>query len=150
MEKAALILGIILFTLSSCSIANDDNDDSKEITINEWNLINVTGGISGENYNFEIGEIVWLFDDLNAVLTITNTNIEDLEDGLDSGNYNLNILKNNEDLLFLFIDTQEFGEINFFGTDNDDMTIDQNSLTNGQGSDGFVYTFKRTTRVIQF
>ncbi len=149
MKKTILILGIILFTLTGCSIEGDSNNQPSQITITEWNLINVTGGIAGVDHDFETGDIVWSFNNINALLTVNNNNTEDdLEDGLSTGSYNISFIETNDDL-FLRISDQEFGEVIISGTDNEDMVIDQNSLSTGQGSDGFVYTFKRTTRVIE-
>ncbi len=149
MKKTILLLGIILFTLTNCSTEGNSNNQPSQITITEWNLINVTGGIAGVDHDFEIGDIVWSFNNINALLTVNNNNTEDdLEDSLSTGSYNISFIETNDDL-FLRISDQEFGEVIISGTDNEDMVIDQNSLSTGQGSDGFVYTFKRTTRVIE-
>ncbi len=149
MKNTILLLGIILFTLTNCSTEGNSNNQPSQITITEWNLINVTGGIAGVDHDFEIGDIVWSFNNINALLTVNNNNTEDdLEDSLPTGSYNISFIETNDDL-FLRISDQEFGEVIISGTDNEDMVIDQNSLSTGQGSDGFVYTFKRTTRVIE-
>lgn len=150
MKKLVLVLSIILINVTSCSLSDDSNNNEPVIiTINEWNMINVTGGVSGVDHDFQIGDIVWVFDNNNSILNINNNNENaDLEDGLDSGNYNLFFHEHNEDL-FLIVEGVEFGEIKISGDDNDDMTIDQNSLSTGTGSDGYVYTFKRTTRTVE-
>lgn len=152
MKKTLFLFLTFTFTtltsLTSCSLSNDGDNGPTTIIITEWNLVNVTGGIAGVDNAFTIGDITWFFDNSLLVLSVTNSNTADLEDGLDEGNYNISYLEQNGNL-FLVVEDFEFGQITFSGTDNEDMTIDQNSLTTGQGSDGFVYTFKKTTRTVE-
>lgn len=149
MKRKFLACAVILLTLISCSLSNDNNDGPTEIVITNWNLINVTGGIAGVDHNFEIGEIIWFFDEINDVLSVTNNNPDDsLEDGLDTGNYHL-LFQIIDDKIYMFVEFNEFGELIISGIDNEDMTIDQNSLSTGQGSDGFIYTFKKTTTTVE-
>jgi hypothetical protein len=107
-----------------------------------WNLVNVSGGVSGVDIDYNVGDIVWLFDEVNTKLTVTNTNTDDtLEDGLDSGTYPYSVINNSHDL-FLSIDGTEFGS---FTVSGNQLVIDQNITTSGTGADGYVYTFQKTT-----
>lgn len=140
MKRYLLILFFSL-ALTNCSINSNDTNQPQVITV-YWNLVNVSGGVSGVDIDYGTGDIVWLFDEVNTTLTVTNTNTDDsLEDGLDSGTYPYSVIDDGHDL-FLSINATEFG--NFTVTGNQ-LVIDQNITTSGTGADGYVYTFEKTT-----
>ena len=107
-----------------------------------WNLTKVSGGISGVDIDYNIGTIIWSFDEINTMLTVTNSNTDDsLEDGLESGTYPYSVIDNGHDL-FLSINSIEFGKLTI---SENQLEIDQNITTSGTGADGYVYTFQKTT-----
>ena len=139
MKIKILMAHFCLFTLS-CSINNDNNNVPVNYTV-EWHLTNVTGGVEGVDETFDMGTIIWVFDESNGILTVENTNNDDSkEDGLDSGSYNYSIANIGNDS-FISIDSNELGEISFIT--NSQLSIDQNSTSQGTGADGFIYTFTR-------
>ncbi|GGK24134.1 hypothetical protein GCM10007962_17920 [Yeosuana aromativorans] len=139
--KRYLLILFFSIALTSCSINTNDTSQPQVITV-YWNLVNVSGGVSGVDIDYNVGDIVWLFDEVNTKLTVTNTNTDDtLEDGLDSGTYPYSVINNSHDL-FLSIDGTEFGS---FTVSGNQLIIDQNITTGGTGADGYVYTFQKTT-----
>jgi len=140
MKRYLLILFFSL-ALTNCSINSNDTNQPQVITV-YWNLVNVSGGVSGVDIDYDTGDIVWLFDEVNTMLTVTNTNTDDaLEDGLESGTYPYSVIDNGSDL-FLSINETEFGS---FTVSGNQLIIDQNITTGGTGADGYVYTFQKTT-----
>lgn len=140
MKRYILIL-FFSIALTNCSINTNDTSQPQVMTV-YWNLVNVSGGVSGVDIDYNVGDIVWLFDEVNTKLTVTNTNTDDtLEDGLDSGTYPYSVINNSHDL-FLSIDGTEFGS---FTVSGNQLVIDQNITTSGTGADGYVYTFQKTT-----
>ena len=149
MKKTILILTAVLLTRTSCSVSNNDNDDPIEVTLYHWNLINVSGGIAGVDNDFEVGDIVWNYDSFENLLYVENSNSDEtIEDGLDSGVYEFSVFELNLNI-YTLLEFDEFGEIYESETDDTILIIDQNSLSNGAASDGFVYTFKITTSTIE-
>jgi hypothetical protein len=138
-----------LFIFSNCSINNNENP-TNEVTLIQWNLINVTGGLAGVNNDFEIGDIVWKFDNpQNGLVTVINNNTDDtIEDALDSGQYQYLFIEQ-DDTLFIAIEDNEYGGITI-SEDELSFTINQNETTSGSGADGFIYEFEKTTVVVAF
>lgn len=145
MKFKLLIPLFCFFIFTSCSVNNNDNTPT-EVTVIQWNLINVSGGVAGVDHDFELGEIIWVFDEFSGNLNIENNNTDDsLEDGLDSGDYTF-FLEEDEFLnLYVIIDGIEYGSLIVSG-DTSYFTLDQNeSSTTGTGADGFIYLFEKTT-----
>jgi hypothetical protein len=146
MKTKFLIALSCLIILTNCSDNNSNEDDSNRVVKTLWNLKEVTGG-AGVNNKFELGQIVWTFNETNTELTVLNNNEDDnLEDGLDSGVYSLSILDTYIDFFdvysFYIIDGIEFGY--FYYPDTYRLEINQNLKTNGEINDGYIYTFERT------
>ena len=122
------------FILTNCQ--NDDNNsDNTDILNGQWNLINISGGIAGNNIDFENRLIFWSFNSENSTLTITNNNSDStINDGLDSGTYSYSI-QNSNGKSFLFINNSEFGNITVL---DGELLINQNIFTNANGADGFI------------
>ena len=142
MKHSILITFLSFITLSSCSL--DNNDVKQQVYKSYWHLINVSGGFSGVDNDFELNKIIWSFNEEENELTVTNTNTEDLEDGLDTGTYTYSVDEDDNKDLFLTINSNEFGN---FTVSESQLIIDQNITTNGTGADGFIYTFKRVVIV---
>ncbi|MBC3757832.1 hypothetical protein H7U19_05410 [Hyunsoonleella sp. SJ7] len=137
-------------TISGCSTTNDTTQAQEEFEIPQYHLIKVTGGIAGVDHTFDMDTVIWVFT-VNAfneaILVVENNNgDEGLEDGLDSGSYIFSSVIDNENEEYLFIENDEFGHVDL---QSDGLVIDQNKTTNGTLSDGFIYTFKLKTVLIE-
>ncbi|GAA4897448.1 hypothetical protein GCM10023311_22820 [Flaviramulus aquimarinus] len=132
----------------SCSVNNVDNTSNNQITITQWNLINTSGGFAGVNDNFEIGDIIWVFNELTGSLTVINKNTDDmLQDGLDSGNYSYIFSENDSNLFLTVNDSIEFGLLTI-SEDTETFTLNQNVTLAGIAADGFIYTFEKMVIII--
>lgn len=137
-----LILSFI-FIITSCTLNDNENsiETNQDVTI-EWHLTKSSGGITGEDYEFDLDTIIWDFDSQNGSLTIVNNNTDDnKEDAINSGTYVYELLELN-DLIYIIIDGEEYGEI-IFSSNNDAITINQNQTSTGSANDLFVYNFTR-------
>ncbi|WP_418603243.1 hypothetical protein [Hwangdonia sp.] len=144
MKKSILIVLSCLFIFSSCSTSEDPIDPQKVKYL--WHLVNVTGGVAGVNETFSLDTIVWAFNDATKTLVVENNNDDDtIEDALDSGTYEFDVIQGPSGKTFLTINTSEFGN---FEISQNTLTIDQNITTTGTGADGFIYTFKRTIELV--
>ena len=144
MKKSIIIVLSCFFIFSNCS----DNQDPIEPQKIEylWHLVKVTGGIAGINQEFSVGTIIWSFDDASKKLVVENNNDDNaVEDALDSGSYNYDVLELEQEL-YLIIDENEFGN---FKTSQNLLVIDQNIMSTGNGADGFIYTFQAETVVVE-
>ena len=141
MKRYILIAFYCLITFTNCSISNNNNDDiPNQVIKTYWHLTNVSGGFAGVNHDFELGDIIWFFDEVTAELSVENLNTNNsLEDGLDTGNYIFSVQEVNNET-FLIIDSNEFGNFTFSQTE---LVINQNITTSGSGADGFIYVFER-------
>jgi hypothetical protein len=146
MKFKLLIPLFCFFIFTSCSVNRGDDVPTEQNTVIQWNLINVRGGVAGVNHNFELGEIIWVFDDSNGILSIENNNTDDtLEDGFNSGNYTFYYIDDDFLNLYITIGDTEFGSITI-SENNLYFIINQNETsTNGTGADGFIYLFEKTT-----
>ncbi|TYA89165.1 hypothetical protein [Seonamhaeicola marinus] len=149
MKRSILIIGVFFLLISSCSLENDNSNEPTQITLKHWNLINVSGGVAGVDVDFNVGDIIWNYDQFNNLLYVENSNTDDtLIDGLDTGTYDFYLIESNSKV-YTILDVNEFGEIYTSETDTTILTINQNNLSTGSITDGFVYTFKITTSVVE-
>ena len=139
MKYSILITFLSLITLTNCSISNEDNS-TPQVYKTYWHLINVSGGFAGVNNDFELNKIVWLFNDTENTLTVSNNNSSDAEDGLDTGTYTYTVITDDNGNLFLSINSNEYGHLDISETQ---LIIDQNITTTVTGADGFIYTFRK-------
>ncbi len=147
MKVKFLVPIIALFLLFNCSVNDDNNTDQQEpqeIQIYQWHLTNVSGGIEGVDLDFEMDTVIWVFTvDFvgSGTLQVQNNNTDTtLEDGLETGIFSVSIPVYDSQSI-LFIDGDEFGGV--LTPTEEDLVINQNITSNGAGSDGFIYTFKR-------
>jgi hypothetical protein len=66
------------------------NDDSNSPSFSgEWKLINVSGGLMGQNQNIPVSSIVWSINPTTQVISVVNdNNSSTYYDGLPTGIYN--------------------------------------------------------------
>ena len=144
MKKSIIIVLSCCLLFSNCS----DNQDPIEPQKIEylWHLVKVTGGIAGIDEEFSRGTITWSFDDATKKLVVENNNDNiTIEDALDSGSYDYDVLELEQEL-YLIIDENEFGN---FKISQNLLVIDQNKMSTGDGSDGFIYSFQAETIVVE-
>ena len=133
-----LIVSLLLLQ-TSCSIDNVNNDNP-EITLVTWHLINTTGGIAGVDHQFSLDSVIWAFNNSIKSLAIENKNTDDTkQDLLESGTYNFSITTI-DDNNYIFINDIEYVQVII---ESATFTIDENSKTTGEVTDGFVYTFQK-------
>lgn len=88
-----LKLLIILISLPFCTGCNNDDDkgpgpDPQNTELEgKWNLVNISGGFAGFNYDFEKGLITWTFDESEKKIVVVNNNPADVYDALGMGTY---------------------------------------------------------------
>ncbi|MBU3821433.1 hypothetical protein KO566_05125 [Flavobacteriaceae bacterium XHP0103] len=142
MKKIILITLLSFFSLTNCSLGNDTNENQQEVVRVLWHLANVSGGINGVDNDFDINVVVWEFNEISKVLTVTNNNeTPSLEDGLDTGTYPYYITETgNGNEAFISLNNNEFGEII---VTNNTLVIDQNETSSGPAADGYIYTFSK-------
>ncbi|WP_456438590.1 hypothetical protein [Psychroserpens sp.] len=122
-----------------------ESDDLNESTTNTnslnglWHLTSIQGGFADVNYQFDESVITWNFNEVTNVLSVVNTNSEDIAyDGLETGEYDFSIIEFDA-ILLAEINNEVFGS--YFIEDNH-LTIDENGTTSGN-SDGFILGFVR-------
>ena len=132
---------IVVFCVSIWSCTVDNNNGSQTNYKVEWHLTAVSGGLSGVNETFNMGSVIWTFNEFTGVLTVVNNNEDTTkEDSYDSGSYPYSI-ENLNSKLFLSVDDIEIGEVTF--PSQTQFIIDQNSTSQGSGADGYVYKFTK-------
>ncbi|MFC0603324.1 hypothetical protein [Winogradskyella pulchriflava] len=134
MKTCFYILALMLLTLSCNS--DDDNHQTNIPTLDgEWSLVNVFGGLAGVDDDFDVGTIIWDFDEDNSELTVTNTNTANVVyDGFPSGTYDYELLTTDGDTSII---------INTFTYRITSLTSSQLVIDEGIALDGFLLTFSR-------
>ena len=134
-----LITGLTLF--NSCDTSEEEVtllpiDNLTEV----WNLKHVLGGFSDTDLDYNLGDVIWIFDiaenTLNVYNSIISTGPEDIHAGLETGVYDF-VIKQEGDDEVLYVDDRNFGVI--VVSSDGTLTIDD-----GLASDGFISTFKRS------
>ncbi len=139
MKRTLIFAFFSLLAFTNCSIDNNNNE-TPQVYVTYWHLINVSGGVAGVDKDFPMDKIVWNFNDATGKLTVKNTNTDNtIEDGFDTGSYNFSVTEVGSEK-YLVINSNEFGGFTFTETQ---LVINQNKISNGTGADGFIYTFKR-------
>ena len=101
-----ILFAIILF---SCSGDDASQDNSDTALVEQFSLVNVSGGVDGIDHDFELGLITWQFDNANWILTVENNHIDtDVFDGLPSGTYDYQILSTTGEDAYLVIHDMNF------------------------------------------
>lgn len=136
--RISLAFLVVFFCISACS---DRDDTVADFLHGSWAIQNISGGLAGVDQDFVAGTVSWTFDSGTNMLTVENNHeLEDVVyDGLDSGTYEYSILQV-ETQSFLIIDEVEFAGLDFL---TNQMLLDQNKLSAGTGTDGFLLLFNR-------
>src|SRR5690606_40477870 len=64
-QTCALPISLAFFTLTNCSLDNNNNNDEDQIVRVLWHLENVSGGPSDVDNNFSPNVVVWEFNEIN-------------------------------------------------------------------------------------
>lgn len=140
MKLKTLILTLLIGSgiLISCS---DDADilPQEEQLNGTWNLKNLSGGFAGLNENYSNGTITWTFNPQNQTIIVDN-NIPASEGFIfSSGTYNYSITIAGGQK-YVNIDSDEYGGLTISANN---LTIDQNKISWGVGTDGFILNFEK-------
>lgn len=138
-----LMLTICAIFITSCD--KDEINDNETINsglVGTWNLESSSGGFAGISCQYQIGEVVLVFDEEdNLIVTnnVLNTSATcgGQEIGMSVEAHKYGVLTSN-DKKFLLVDDAEVGELDIQGSM---FTLDQNSYSEGSGADGFMTTF---------
>lgn len=89
--KKIVFITFSLFILSFYSCSNDDTNNPS--FSGEWKLINVSGGLLGQNQNIPLNSIVWSINPTTQVISVVNNNNStNYYDGLPTGIYNYQLV----------------------------------------------------------
>lgn len=114
--------------------------NSPKNTLNgKWNLLRLYGGITGANENHSSGEIEWTFDTQTSSLTVDNTAGNSVYYSLPSGTYSFQEISNPNGH-YLVIDANELGG---FVISGNQLLIDENKKSTGEGACGFNMVLER-------
>ncbi len=141
-----MIISVLGFTMS-CSKTDINNAQQEQqeapdvITVDTvdglWNLKSIRGGIQGVESNYDLGQVVWDFD--NTTLTIhdnTTDNSQNPYTGLGNGTYDFEIIESGG-VQVLSINSITIGEV--IVSDNQLM------IDNSAAADGFTTEFERSS-----
>jgi hypothetical protein len=130
--RLATILFTCLVLLTNCK--SDDTISTNDT----WNLVNISGGFAGIDKNFNVGEIIWTFNEQNSTLIIKK-NTQELFIGIDEGTYSYAI----EDIngtSYLNLDNLERGS---FTISQNELIIDENKSSTGSGADRYAFKLEK-------
>lgn len=142
MKKYAIMaITFILLGMSvvSCNkgplqVPNPSSSNENSV-VGEWNLVQVYGGLAGTNELYELGEIVWTIDSVNASVTILNSaTTTNNNTYFDSGTYSFQITGSGSSA-HLKVNNEDMGT---FTINGNELLIDQNVA-----ADGLYYRFLR-------
>lgn len=128
--------------VSSCDKDEDATSFINSGLVGTWNLNNSSGGFAGISCDYQSGEVVFVFDNMDN-LSITNNVINTTalcggqEIGISLESHTYGVLTSN-DKKFLLVDDQEVGELKI---NEDQFTLNQNSSSEGSGADLYFLTF---------
>ncbi|SEK37241.1 hypothetical protein SAMN04487910_0369 [Aquimarina amphilecti] len=126
---------IVLLSIVLLGCSSDDDNNAQESTIaGAWNLVNVSGGVTGVDEDIEKGAIVWDFNETTGMVTINNT-ITDASFNvlLDSGTYTYSVSAP-ADADLLIVNEVNVGSLNLA---NGAFTVEETF------DDGFTFRFER-------
>lgn len=135
MKKSLFLLIAIPLLAVSCN--DDDNTAQANNLQGRWNLVNVSGGLMGQDLDIPSGTITWTFG-YNTVKVINNNPADtSAEDFFETGNYNYEYSESEASIIC----TQTL-KIN--NVDLGCVTVQDNTLKlTMQENDGYILILKR-------
>lgn len=87
--KKILILLLISPLLLATSCDDDDNNTPQNAALTgRWKLVNISGGIQGQDFDVPNGTITWTFNNNNMVQVVNNNPVDsNVEDFFETGTY---------------------------------------------------------------
>ncbi len=137
MDRSFYFSLLFLFVVLGCS-NDDDGASNPDISSSElsgsWNLINVSGGFQGIDQDFDPGTVIWVFNETNNTIAVTNNNTDNsIEDMLPTGTYD-----------YALVSLQQVREIVIDGVNRGNLEVTAGQLIiNEQFRDGFRFVFNR-------
>jgi hypothetical protein len=136
----SVLFVLLLFTSCTKEVTNTRKVHSTESTIDgKWSVVRVYGGIAGADENHPAGEIEWTFNSQNGTLTVNNTTGNSVYYYLPAGTYSYQEISNSSQN-YLVIDANELGQ---FVISGNQMLIDENKKSTGEGACGFYLVLER-------
>ena len=135
----ALLVLILVAACKKDTVTPKQNTPSANSIDGKWNLTRIYGGIAGVNETHNSGEIEWIFTSSNHTLTVNNTTGSSTYYYLPSGTYNFQQISNSNQH-YLVIDANELGQFTISGNQ---MHIDENKKSEGEGACGFYVELER-------
>ncbi len=127
-----------LLLATSCDEDDDNNNPANSSMTGRWKLVNVSGGIQGQNFDVPNSSITWTFNSNNTVQVVNNNPADtNAEDFFETGTYNYQYVPSEITVICassLEIDDIDLGCQNIQG---DTMILTQVE------SDGYVLTLKK-------
>ena len=137
--KHYILLFSFVFLCFGCDKEKTEEEETNDSPIHGiWNMINVSGGFTGVDNDFDKGVIIWEFDATNNTLEVKNTS-GSLFSGLSSGDYGYSVVED-DGRSYLFVGAVEMGGITIA---ENEMIINQNDMSLGTGADRFVFKLVR-------
>lgn len=137
-----VLLLLLFVSFASCKkevIHTQTSASSKSAIDGKWNLVRISGGIAGANEIHSTGEIEWTFNTQNATLTVNNTTGNSSYYYLPSGIYSFQEISGSTQN-YLVIDANELGQ---FVISGNQLSIDENKKSTGEGACGFYFALER-------
>lgn len=103
----------------------------------KWNLVHVYGGIMGVNEQYPAGDVTWNFTADSVIVEHIGTNSSYFS--LPSGTYAYDVIQTGGNT-YLSISQSEMGQFIISGNN---MDIDQNKYSTGEGACGFYMELER-------
>ncbi|MDF3029159.1 MAG: hypothetical protein K0S23_3466 [Fluviicola sp.] len=130
---------LLLFTSCKKEVTNRQGHSTKSTIDGKWSVVRVYGGIAGADENHPVGEIEWTFNSQNGTLTVNNTTGNSVYYYLPAGTYSFQEISNASQN-YLVIDANELGQ---FVISGNQMLIDENKKSTGEGACGFYLVLER-------
>ena len=133
--KVYLLCIISIGVLVSCN--NDDTSSDSESILGTWNFVNVRGGFNPINVDYNLGDVIWTFEqngDLSVENNIMTTGPEQIYSQFETGVYSY-ATEINSGTQYLYVENSQIGS---FIIDGNTLLIDD-----GFNSDGFITELQR-------
>lgn len=131
---------LVLLMTSSCKKEHTQPITPGSNSINgTWNLIRIYGGISGINETHNSGDVEWTFDTQTSTLTVNDNGSPSSYFYLPSGTYSFQQISGSNQH-YLVIEANELGQFTISG---DQLFIDENKKSDGEGACGFYMVLER-------
>lgn len=139
----SLILLLTLGLFAGCQKETRQTTKSNKCVLpdidGKWCLTRIHGGITGANETHAMNEIIWSFNTSNSTLTVNNSVGSSTYYYLPSGTYPFQQISG-QNGNYLVIDGAELGRFTFSGNQ---MLLDENQKSTGEGACGFYITLQR-------